>query len=341
MTINEIKEIIKTEQYDFLKTNPHLGKNIVMLGLGGSYSYGTNTEGSDVDVRGIALNTKNEILLARPFEQVVHTETDTVVYSFTKFVKLLTEANPNIVEMLFLEPEHYLYLTDIGKELIDKRNIFLSKKVFYTFGGYARAQLSRLDNKTMRNLEQPGQELHILRSIQNASHTYHEKYFPYSDDSIKLYIDKSKREDMQTEIFMDIDLKHYPLRDYKCMWAEMHNIVKDYGKIGKRAKSALKRDINKHAMHLVRLQVSAIQMLSEGTMNTCRKDEHEFLMDIRNGKYTKDNNQMTDEFFEIVDELEQKMNRAFENSPLPNKPNLKAIDKFVCEVNEKIVRGEI
>ena len=221
--------------------------------------------------------------------------------------------------MLFLEPEHYLYLSPIGQELINKRDIFLSKKVLYTFGGYARAQLSRLDNKTMRNLDQPGQELHILRSI--ATHTYHEKYFKFPDDAIKLYIDDSEREDMQSEIFMDVNFKHYPLRDYKCMWSEMHNIVKDYGRIGKRAKSALRRDIGKHAMHLVRLQVSAIQMLTEGTMNTCRKKEHDFLMDIRNGKYTDENNQMTDEFFKIVDELEQKMNDAAEKSSLPNKPN--------------------
>lgn len=341
MTINEIKEMIKTKPYDFLRTNQHLGKNIILLGLGGSYSYGTNNEDSDVDVRGVALNSKEEILLARPFEQVLDNTTDTVIYSFTKFVKLLADANPNILEMLFLEPEHYLYLSPIGQELINKRDIFLSKKVLYTFGGYARAQLSRLDNKTMRNLDQPGQELHILRSIQNATHTYHEKYFKFPDDAIKLYIDDSEREDMQSEIFMDVNFKHYPLRDYKCMWSEMHNIVKDYGRIGKRAKSALRRDIGKHAMHLVRLQVSAIQMLTEGTMNTCRKKEHDFLMDIRNGKYTDENNQMTDEFFKIVDELEQKMNDAAEKSSLPNKPNFKAIDQFVCEVNEKIVCGKI
>ena len=64
MTINEIKEMIKTKPYDFLRTNQHLGKNIILLGLGGSYSYGTNNEDSDVDVRGVALNSKEEILLA-------------------------------------------------------------------------------------------------------------------------------------------------------------------------------------------------------------------------------------------------------------------------------------
>ena len=68
-----MKKIIKKiqgQEYEFLKSNPHLGNNIILLGLGGSHAYGTNIEGSDLDVRGVALNTKNEILCGEDFEQV-------------------------------------------------------------------------------------------------------------------------------------------------------------------------------------------------------------------------------------------------------------------------------
>lgn len=44
MTISEIKENVKTSDYDFLKTDKNLGKNIILLTLGGSYAYGMNTE---------------------------------------------------------------------------------------------------------------------------------------------------------------------------------------------------------------------------------------------------------------------------------------------------------
>ena len=64
-------------------------------------------------------------------------------------------------------------------------------------------------------------------------------------------------------------------------------------------------------------------------------------MDIRNGKYTDENNQMTDEFFAIVDDLERQMNEAAEHSLLPDKPDYKAIDEFVCDVNSRIVCGEM
>lgn len=97
MNINEIKTMIKTDEYDFLRTNPHLGSNICYLTLGGSHAYGTNIEGSDVDLRGIATNSKEEILLGRDFEQVVNTDTDTTVYSFKKIVNLLANVNPNTI----------------------------------------------------------------------------------------------------------------------------------------------------------------------------------------------------------------------------------------------------
>ena len=114
MNLEQIKTTIKQQEYDFLRTDPHLGKNIILLGLGGSHAYGTNMESSDTDIRGIALNSKTDILLKRDFEQVIEKETDTTIYSFDKIVDLLLNMNPNICEILGNKPEHYLYISPIG-----------------------------------------------------------------------------------------------------------------------------------------------------------------------------------------------------------------------------------
>ena len=154
MNISEIKAEIKKPEYDFLEKNEHLGKDIILLGLGGSHAYGTNTETSDLDIRGCALNRKNEILTNENFEQFVDEETDTTIYSFNKLISLLSNCNPNTIEILGLKPEHYLYLSPIGQELLDKRKLFLSRRAAHSFGGYATAQLRRLDNKAARLVDQ-------------------------------------------------------------------------------------------------------------------------------------------------------------------------------------------
>lgn len=57
MTREELQTIIASKLYDFLRTNPHLNGQLMFLTIGGSHAYGTNVEGSDVDIRGVALNT--------------------------------------------------------------------------------------------------------------------------------------------------------------------------------------------------------------------------------------------------------------------------------------------
>jgi predicted nucleotidyltransferase len=343
MTIEQIKNLLKSKDYDFLRTNEHLGSNIILLGLGGSHAYGTNIEGSDVDIRGIALNSRKDILCGHQFQQVVHEATDTTIYSVNKIIDLLSNCNPNTIEMLGLKLEHYLYLHQIGKELLDNRKLFLSKRALYSFGGYATSQLRRLDNKSMRTLEQAEREQHILNSIRNARYVWPEKYEEFKPgDSIYLYLGPSRQEDMDKEIYMDIHLDQYPLRDYKGMWSDMKNIVSEYGKIGQRNKKAIEHNkIAKHMMHLIRLYLMCIDILEKEEIITYREADLDYLMDIRNGKYLDEDGHPIEGFYDIVNEFEQRMNYAAKNSSLPEKPNYKAINELRMAINEKVVLGHV
>ena len=340
MTIEEIKNKVNSPEYNFLREKP-LGNNIILLGLGGSYAYGTNNENSDLDIRGVATHNSEDILTRKGFEQVVNEATDTTIYSLEKIVNLLSNCNPNTIEILGLEPWQYLYTGYIGQELIKNKDMFLSKRVVRSFGGYATAQLRRLSNKAVRTVEQEQREKHILASIENARYSYPDKYFYYPEDSIRLYIDKAVQEDYDTEIFMDINLKHYPLRDYKSMWSEMQNIVKDYSKIGRRNSKAIEHDkLGKHMMHLIRLYLMCFDILEDGKIITYRKKEHDFLMDIRNGKYLDENKQPTKEFYDIVDEMENKLNYLKDHSPLPDNPDYKRINDFLYDANLNVLYQE-
>ncbi len=341
--MTDFKAILNTPEYEFLKVNPHLGNNIILLGLGGSHAYGTNVPGSDIDIRGIALNTKEEILGSANFEQVVNEATDTTIYSIKKIISLLTSCNPNTVELLGLKPEHYLYLSSVGQELLNNKKLFLSKRAKYSFGGYAFAQLRRLDNKAARTIDQAAREQHILNSITAATYAWPDKYGCFkTGESIKLYLNDSNQDDMDKEIFMDIHLTGYPLRDYKNMWADMKNIVSDYDKIGHRNQNAIERGkLGKHMMHLVRLYLMCIDILEKEEINTYRENDIPFLMDVRNGKFLDTESQPLAEFYEMVNEYEKRLEYAVENTSLPDKPDYDKINDFLMSVNERVVKGLI
>ncbi|MDE6314186.1 MAG: nucleotidyltransferase domain-containing protein [Lachnospiraceae bacterium] len=341
MTVEQIKEKLGTDEYNFLRNNKNLS-HIILLTLGGSHAYGMEKEGSDLDIRGIALNSKEEVLLGTDFQQEAEVNTDTTIYSFRKMIQLLTTNNPNTIEILGCKPEHYLYLSDIGKELLNHRKMFLSKICIHSFGGYAGSQLRRMENKAARLMEQAQHEAYILKSIHNAEYEFKNRYFPYHDSEVKLYIDKAVQEGYDTEIFMDVALQHYPLRDWAGMWNEMKTIVSSYNKIGKRNEKAISHDkLGKHMAHLIRLYMMCIDILEKEEIITYREEEHDLLMSIRNGAYLDEHRQPAAAFYDLLNEYEKRFEYAKKNTSLPDEPDYKHINEFQMYVNERIVRGEI
>ena len=343
MTIKRIKEKLKSAEYDFLRTNENLGSNIILLTLGGSHAYGMDKEDSDVDVRGISLNSKSDILLGADFEQVVDVDTDTTVYSFNKMIQLLTSNNPNTIEQLGCLPQHYFYLSEIGKELLDNRKMFLSQICVHTFGGYASSQLRRMSNKAARLVSQAENESYILKSIDNARYEFRNRYYLFEDDNdLKLYIDKSAQEGYDSEIFMDVRLNHYPLRDWTGMWNEMKTIVSSYNKFGRRNEKAVAHDkLGKHMAHLIRLYMMCIDILEKEEIVTYREKERDLLMSIRNGEYLDENRQPIPEFYDLLNEYEKRFEYAKNNTSLPEKPDYKSINNFRMSVNKRIVKGDV
>lgn len=335
-------DILKNESYRFIQSDEHLGRYVILLGLAGSYSYGTNNESSDIDVRGVTLNRKSDLIGLTGFEQYVDTQTDTTIYSFMKMITLLLSCNPNTIELLGLNPEHYLYLHPLGQELIDNASLFLSKRAIHSFGGYADAQLRRLQNALARDsYPQREKEQHIFNSVKNAMYDFRKRYEPFENGSIRLYTDKAVNPDFETEIFVDTSLTHYPLRDYKNIWNEMNNIVKDYDKLGKRNRKKDDNHLNKHAMHLIRLFMMAVDILEKGEIRTYRREEQPLLLQIRSGHFQKADGTFRDEFYELLSDYETKLDRAAAHTALPDEPDMKRVQEYVMSVNEKVVRGEI
>ena len=120
--------------------------NLLMTGLAGSHAYGMSTPESDIDVRGIFCGSKENI--CTPFfpykEQNISSMEDAKVYELSNFLHLYTQGNPNILESLWLDDSSIL-TQGVGYDLLHAvRSELLSKKVAFTFSGYALSQLKRI-----------------------------------------------------------------------------------------------------------------------------------------------------------------------------------------------------
>lgn len=338
MTTEKLQALIEEPEYAFLWENEHLKGRFIFLTLGGSHAYGTNVEGSDVDVRGCAMNSRSDILGLTNFEQVIDNATDTTVYSFNKLIPLLLNCNPNVIEMLGCRPGHYVMMTDVGRQMIANRKLFLSQRAINSFGGYANQQLRRLENALVHDrLPQPKQEEYMRKAVERAIEDFGSKNQVLPKDAIRLYTDVSEREEYEREVFCDIDLKKFPLRDLRGLINETTNIIGNYDKLNGRNKKKDEGHLNKHAMHLVRLYLMCLDILEKEEIVTYREADHDMLMEIRNGKYMNPDGSYQQEFFDMVDALEKRMQYAKANTALPKAPNMKQVEEFVMDVNLKAV----
>lgn len=325
------KNILNMPEYSFLKENQNLDKNICILGLGGSRAYGTNLPESDIDIRGVAVRRKEDILLGNDFENFVDVNTDTTIYSFDKIIDLLTKCNPNTIELLGLDTDDYIYKNEFGELLLKNKDIFLSNRCINTFSEYALQQLYRMQQKTNAALTEEELNRHISGVLNNMSKKMNDKY-NLDENNVSFYLVDGK-------IKCNIIATQCSMEDLSGMLSEFNNTLRDYRKTSKRNEHALNHGkIAKHSMHLLRLYMMGIDLVSEGKIQTKRIKEHDLLMDIRNGVYLDENGIPNKHFFEIVDEYKNKFENACKNSVLPDEPDIDKINTFRMEVNEKIVK---
>lgn len=325
----DLVEKINKSDYSFLYENEHLGDRIILLTIGGSHAYGLNNKDSDLDIRGVALHSKEELLGTSNFEQFLNQETDTVIYSISKFISLASQCNPNIIEILGCRDEDYLYISPLGQLLLDNKDLFISKKAAKSFSGYATSQLRRIQTATARDtLTDEQLEKFIMNSTDNA------KVNIFNQQDLEKYgdLDLVFNEDTK-EIEVNVNFDSIPLGKFYDLMNTMKQVRDEYkNTAGRRNHKKDEKHLNKHASHLVRLLKMGSELLETGNINTYREDK-DLLLSIKNGEYMKDG-LFFDDFYKMVDELEQRFKKAEEESKLQSKPDYKKIEKLLIEINK-------
>lgn len=341
-------------------------KNCLIRVVAGSHAYGTNIPSSDWDERSIFADEMSRIVL--PFdkvEQVKYREDDKVAYELSKYMPLLLSQNPNVIEILWTDPKDVLYKSDLGQLLIDHRSSFLSIDVKESYVGYALKQLKRIKghNKWI-NSPQPEREperMDFLSVIWNftedrennkkvplegyiAINVGDHNYSLWKAERLNLPsncswidkrgnpnpMDKSKfhqlnknriSPDLIVKVNDDLFDSHHT--NWKLYWK--------WKKERNESRSVLEEKYGydtKHAMHLIRLLRSGVDILQYGTVPVKRADA-DYLKDIRNGIYTYE------EIVKESEKLTKQVEEISQKSSLPKEPNYALAKEIMLEIYMK------
>jgi predicted nucleotidyltransferase len=138
------------------------------LVIAGSHAYGMATETSDLDVRGwcippvdyfrsfhknfeqteLKITPRDLRWLPKDYKKIYNSSedpADVVIYDIRKFFKLAAVCNPSIIELLFIDPSETMYCSEAGRSVRENATKFLSGRAKFSFSGYARAQLKRIN----------------------------------------------------------------------------------------------------------------------------------------------------------------------------------------------------
>jgi predicted nucleotidyltransferase len=128
--------------------------SIIYECISGSRAYGTVRQDSDEDIRGIFILPRSfDLMINLPMQQIADSRGDIVYYSLRRFIDLAFNANPNIIELLYMSDTLITKKTEYMDKLLENRSRFITKKSYHSHIGYALSQIKKVKghNKWINN----------------------------------------------------------------------------------------------------------------------------------------------------------------------------------------------
>lgn len=270
--------------------------------VAGSQLYGTDTPNSDRDIRGVYLENWKFILGLHKQDHIVETkDQDRTDYSLRFFSNLLLDANPNILELIFVSKKQAIDWTTDWQYFRLCSDYALSQKVRHTFAGYALSQLKKINTHYKWMTGKPP-----------------EKPLPEDYGQVATY---------SGETWVDYNLKQEYDADKKT-YENYANWLKQRNPARHELEAKYGYD-TKNGLHLVRLLTEAEDILSKGFIEFPLHNAR-FLLEVKNGYFTyPEIIKWSDEYFEKIKNMP---------SVLPNKPNVNEIEDMVMKIYWEYVR---
>lgn len=335
----------------------------------GSHAYGLATPESDQDFKGIAVPPIEYIMgFTKIFDETDVKGCKNIegkVYSLHKFMKLCKDCNPNIIEVLYVEPEDQIHVSKAAEILIDARDKFLSKKALYTFSGYAMSQLKRikthrkwlldppthmptraefgLPEKPVISKNQLDAALSMISKQVDSWELNLQQFTPPQRQFImdlfgKIMSTMSMGQNEKWKAaagLMGFDTNFLMVLESENRYRSASNNWKGYmswkeKRNPTRAAMEVKFGFDcKHALHLVRLFSMCEEILTSGKVLVRRPDAG-MLLDIKHGKWTYE------DLLEWAKKKDAEMRELAKTSSLPHSPDTAYLDTICMAVVEQM-----
>lgn len=210
----------------------------------------------------------------------------------------------------------------------------MTRRIAYSYGGFANDQLRRLQMGLLRNRVSPEalKNKFEKRSLERAIAGWEK------DNIFEITISEDADEEGKHPLLISGSLNDYPVTSLKSLLKSLTTTIDQYEQPQHPKAQKDAAHINKHAMHIVRLYYTAFDILEKSEIITHRDKEREELLAIRNGKYLREDGSYAPEFFEFVDALEKKFQDDVRKTSLPAKPDFGKIEELLVEINKEYLR---
>jgi hypothetical protein len=314
-------ELFSIESAKAGEASVQIPEGTCLLAYRGSIAHGMYVPSSDpnhiddVDLIGVVLGSAENYFGLREWGsrgtyEYKQGRWDAVFYEIRKMFSLLLQGNPNVLSTLWCLPEHYLYQSPEGKEIVASRHLFIGKHVYNAFAGYAYAQLEKMETRDPAELRE---YLAITAELKRrGAHPNHkgevfeipEPQSGVEKDVVAWSLDK-----------LLAGLRHYQKKG------------ENIGYMGdKRKQLVLEHGYDaKNAAHCVRLLRMCKEFLANGAMDVYRPDAAE-LLEIKTGKWP------LDKVKALVQELFAEIKTARDASELPSQPNRDGAERLLIKL---------
>ena len=306
----------------------------------GAHLYGTATENSDIDYKGVFLPTKEEILLGTvPKCRSFSTKTDDLkndaadvdeeIYSLHYFIKLACDGQTAAMDMLHAPDDMIIETSSIWRAIVSERHRFYTRSL-KSFITYARRQASKYGIKGER-LNAATQVLDVLKSVdpEFRLRTIWDRLprIPYCHDA---GIDPNGMRQYQVcgKIFQESAAVGYVV-------PILEKFRSDYGRRAKQA--AENRNIDwKAVSHALRAALQTEEIMTRNTITFPLKAAR-FLRQVKEGRLD-----YTTEVAPVLDNLMDEVEERVENSALPDHVDRSYWRRFLCDTleRERFSKGE-